>query len=290
MAVTSRATAETWLELHTVSTHNTGLHSATKLTVLPQSGKLVVWGQKIADAPWTLHLFRLEERKLDWLRQWKWPCEHHYNYSQDIEGVTVDGKEKITAACQMCFNTKLIDLDTGDTGIAYSARNACHGEAGKMWAWDPSRLPKRDHRVRELNCSQKPFTETGRRLDLNKIGNFSYMCYMPTPTQALVLSCHYKLEAVSCETGQQLWTLEGEVNGKKLYPYGVSFHPEHQVLLVAEEYNNRILVLDPGTGCLLLSFPVYRPHAFAWARNELLLLHGPNRRKISHVRLINRGE
>ncbi len=272
------------LELRTISTHDPGLGALTwGFTALPESGSIVVPGQTAEDAPWVLHQYRLEGGKLQKLRQVKLPCEHKYTHN--ILGVMVEGQELLAVACLYCRDIKLMNLETRETQVAYSSEKKpyrlCHGEAGRMWVYC-----RGDDTVRELNCSSKTFTETGR--SVNPTGHVYNMCYLPAPHRALVLCCHDWLEAVSCETGQQLWRLD-DVDGERIDPQGVTLHPEFQLLLVADWSNNRILVLDPETWSPLQTFPSHYPRAFWWSRGRLLLLQSAllAERCISHLRLVD---
>lgn len=79
----------------------------------------------------------------------------------------------------------------------------CHGEPGKIW----SCFAKGVHSVNEYS------TNNNRILvgTANKVGTFAHsrhMCYLPAPNKALFLSHEGWMEAISCETGQQI--LESE--------------------------------------------------------------------------------
>ncbi len=273
------------LELCTISTHDTGLWEALRFTALPESGSIVMQGLTARDAPEALHQYRLEGGRLQKLRPVNMPCEH--KYSCDILGVMVEGQELLAVACRWCGDIKLMNLEIGETHIAYSSEKEpftlCHGEVGRIWVYCEG-----DDTVRELNCSSKTFTKTGRTV--NTTDRCWYMHQLPTPHRALVLSHDDWLEAVSCETGQQLWRLEGKVDGERIDPRGVTVHPELQLLLVADWHNNRILVLDPETGSPLQTFHSPEPHPwhFCWSRVQLLLLHDAGGKEhISHLRLFD---
>ncbi len=272
------------LGLHTVSTHNTGLNSTQRFTVLPNSGSIVMRGGTAENIPWALHQYKLEGGRLQKLRQVKQPCEHRYN--MDILGVLVEGEELLAVACKGCGNIKLVNMETEEHHIAYSSKNGpytlCLGEEGRIWV-----CCYNDNTVRELNCTTKIFTETGRTVSTT--GSCYYMLCLPAPHKALVLSHTDWLEAVSCETGQQLWRLQGEVDGSKLDPKGLT---QHELLLVADKTNSRILVLNPATGSLLQTFPSPgpAPWSFGWSRGRLLLRHETLENEkvwwISHLQLV----
>ncbi len=278
------------LEQCTVSTHPTGLWSVSRFTVLPESGYIVMKGQTANNAPETLHQYRLEGGMLQKLIQAEVPCEH--GSISNILGMMVGGQDLLGLACRgrQCGDIKLMNLETGETHVAYKSveepGRLCHGKEGRMWVHC-----RRDGTVKELNCSSKTFTETGRTVNI--AGECFDMCYLPAPHSTLFLSHGYGdwVEAVSCETGKQLWRLEGEVDGKKMWPRGVTIHPEFQLLMVAEYNKERILVLNPDTGSPLpaCTFPSPHPWHFYWSRGRLLVLHDSVRKQyISHLQLIDK--
>ncbi len=79
----------------------------------------------------------------------KLPCEHR---PSDMLGVMVEGQELLAVACRECRDINLMNLETGETHVAYSSENGpftlCHGEAGRMWVYC-----RGHYTVRELNCS-----------------------------------------------------------------------------------------------------------------------------------------
>ena len=76
------------------------------------------------------------------------------------------------------------------------------------------------------------------------------MCYIPSPYKLLVFSLWRDslIISVSAETGEKVWEVTGEVDGKMCEPHGLLFSPQHQVLLVADGKNCRVLVLHPRDG------------------------------------------
>ncbi len=272
------------LELKTISTHNTGLQDARRFTVMPKSGRIVILGQAPKSDVWALHLYKLEGRRLQKIRQVNKPCEHADLC--DVLGMVVEDEELLAVPCWTCADIKLVNVDTGKISIAYSGEEKpgrlCYGEPGRIWVY----LKKdRKDMLRELDCSRKSFTDTGRKVDVT--AGCWYVCFVPLVGGALVLSHDDWAEAVSCETGQQLWRLDGKVDGKMIVPHGVALHREHQLLVVADQNNNRILVTDPGSGAQSLPLPGNNPTNFAWLGDQLLLLHGQHGTSISNIRLID---
>ncbi len=73
--------------------------------------------------------------------------------------------------------------------------------------------------------------------------------------------------AVSCDTGSELWEVRNKVEGKAIHPHG---------LLVGDNYNSRILVLNPINGSFLQSIrlppQVGRPELMWFNRDQMVLL------------------
>ncbi len=252
--------------LHMVCSHDTGLWCAERFTVLLGSGSILVRGRRRYQDSLALYQYKLQGGRLEEMQQVDWPCQHE---PIDILDVIVEGKELLAVACEHCRDITLMNLETGETHVAYCSEKKpytiCHGEPGKIWV-----CCRGESSLRELNCSSKAFTETGNNITTTH--HYYFMCYLPAPHRALVLSCGQSMEAVSADTGQQLWKLDGEVDGRKSSPWGVTFHAEHQLLLMAIGHN-RILVLDPWSGQILQSLLLPDdPRTFTWLGNQLLLL------------------
>ncbi len=268
-----------------ILTVNTGLkwEHETRMTVLPDSGSVVLFGsiaKKSAQQDiYGLHQYRLEGGRLQKLRHVELPCEHE---PKKLLGVKVEEQELLAVACKHCGDIKLMNLETGETHVAYKSEKMpdtlCHGDAGRIWIYC------RDNTVTELNCTSKTFTVTRKTFDTS--AEYHFMCYLPAPHRALIYSTSNWVEAVSAETGQQLWKLQGQVDGKTIQPAGMTLDAEHQLLLTADSHGSRILVLDPETGSPLESFPMPHPQVYfkgyvgqlgsfdlCWSQGRLLLLH-----------------
>ncbi len=112
--------------------------------------------------------------------------------------------------------------------------------------------------VIELDCSRSTFTPTGRGFPVTELRLSSAPCYLPAPHNALVFSDVEAdvLLSVDCESGEKLWELKGEVDGAVIDPEGLTVSPQHQLILMADDDNKRILALDPSSGSHLQSLPV----------------------------------
>lgn len=265
------------VELRTTSTHDTGLVHAERFTVLPKSDTIVMRGQKSEDSPWALQQYKLQGGSLHKLREVELPCEHDTRWN--LLGMMVEREELLAAACMDCGKISLMNFETGETHVAYRGRDEiwalCLGEEGRMWVHFEG--AGNVMQIRELNCSQKMFTETGRRHRMHD--TCVSMCYLPSPHEALAISHTWAgwMEAVSCETGQQLWVLEGEVSGRTVCPRAVQLHPKGHTLLVGDWDNSRVLVLDPSTGHLVNSYQsTSQTEDLLWLKEHLLCFYASN--------------
>ncbi len=244
----------------------------SRVTVLPWSGEVVVWGWEILKTFYAIHLFVLvgfrEEKKLQKRREVLASCQHDVAH---LCPLVVGQRKVLGVTCYHCHDIKLIDMSNGDESVAFQGgclendfRPAflCYGEPGKLWLLQLEIVDKdtnlRKYCVIELDCSSSTFTPTGRGFPLEIKGCNAVFHCLPSPHNALVL-CQWKAPVVSsfsCESGDKLWELKGEVDGADIDPQGVTFSPQHQLLLMADYTNKHILALDPRSGSHLQSLPV----------------------------------
>ncbi len=101
--------------------------------------------------------------------------------------------------------------------------------------------------ILQLNCSHVPFTineilESG-------VDKYFGICYIPSH-RLIVVSDHTPsvVRAMSCDTGEKVWELPGEVHSVSCEPCGMVYCPKHHALLVADGGNHQILVVAPSNG------------------------------------------
>ena len=176
--------------------------------------------------------------------------------------VVADQRKLLAAVCFHCSNIKLIDTLKGGVSEVHKGStdksefrpvNLCAGEPGKLWLFrlkvTEGTADNIKHDVIELDCNGTKFTPTSRGflIDLKRCSSF---CYLPAPHNALVFSDGKSkvLLSVDCESGEKLWELKGDVDGAEINPAGVTFSPQHQLILLADYHNSRVLALDPSNG------------------------------------------
>ena len=104
--------------------------------------------------------------------------------------------------------------------------------------------------VIELESGGVPFKGPKKKIYPGLATSYS-VCYIPHPYKLLVFTLNKNpgiIRAVSTETEQKVWETEGKVDEKECHPHGMQFSQHHQVLLVADGVNCRILVLHPKDG------------------------------------------
>lgn len=225
----------------------------SKLAVLPSSGAAVVRGQA-SDRHYVFRVCELSGGKLKEVREVKAPCD---DSNLDVMGLTAAGKDVVAAVCRTCAAVKLLDPATGDVSDGFTMEGLgspwqlCPGDPGKAWVWCFSQ----DSPAVELDCSSTPLRPTGRTLHPGLHECYG-VCFLPAPFNALVL-VHYDknvVVCVSCDSDKKVWEVKGKVDGKTIWPNGVVFSAQHQVVLVADK--RRLLALDPRDGSHRQTLPL----------------------------------
>ena len=252
-----------------------------------ESGIVVLWGKTSEQTPAAIHLYN-SSTGFTKLPEVKGLCQHD---NQLLLPVTMNNKELLAVSCRLCQMIRLLDVENEDVTIAfhdsrfYPGRMS-HGEGDVMYVLHSVKGAKP---VLELNTAQVPFTGPVRTI---KSGMKMYfgMCYIPSPHRLIVLSDNYDpgiIRAVSAETGEKVWEVKGEVDGVECEPNGMLFSPQHQVLLVADGRNCRLLVLHPGDGSHLQTIQLDREMdviaELCLHQNKLVVHHHAGRKvKVSY--------
>ena len=223
-----------------------------------ESGIVVFRGKTSEQTPAAFHLYNTSTGFTK-LQEVKGLCEHD---RQNLLPVTMDNKELLAVSCRLCQMIRLLDVENEDVTVAfhdsrfYPGRMS-HGEGDVMYVMHSLKGAKSP--VLELNAAQVPFTGPVRTIQ-SGIERYFGLCYIPSPHRLIVLSLHPEslIRAMSAETGEKVWEVKGEVDGVECRPHGMLFSPQHQVLLVADGLNCRVLVLHPGDGSHLQTLQLDR--------------------------------
>ena len=194
----------------------------------------------------------------------------------------VDRREKVVVSCCRCDDLKLLDPQTGKWSRAFKGcepRALCSGDSGTIFV-----QTQRDKSILQLDATSSVFKGPVRTLDTD-IQCMMAMCYIPPPVNALVLSDYQssKMFALSVERDALLWKFQREEGG--VYHHkkegvgdrlGLLFHPEYKVLLVADGFRRRILIVDPGTGGLIQTIDLPNMGhiaALSLYKDQIVMLH-----------------
>ena len=261
--------------LRHLSTYDTGqFWGKTRFTVM-HSGLVVLWGKRSEETPGVFHLY---QNTSDWKKvgELKGLCEHdQFVY---IVPWTVDDREFIGVSCYWCHTISLLDIETEKVTIAfqnteYYPRHMCKGDGDVMYVINSVI----NNPVLELKIGEIRFTGPQKTIQCGMEWVYS-MRYIPS-YKLLVFSCWEDnlVRAVNAETGEKVWEVSGEVEGIECEPHGTLYSPQHQVLLVADGRNCRVLVLHPRDGSHLQTVRLDREmrkirHLY-FHENELVVHH-----------------
>ncbi len=202
--------------------------------------------------------------------------------------ITTDS-DVLVVTCDKCQNVGLVDPASGKTvkgfvGDGSFSSRLCFSSSGRFWAYSGDGL------VREFKFDGTQVTRTKKSFSVGITGCYG-VCDIPEPHKTMIVSHGQDrvVKAVSYATGQNLWTMKGEMAGKRIDPWGVVFSQEHHTVIVADWCNNRLLVTKPQDGTLLQSIllpaDVGSPRQLLIHENQLIIRsyhRGQDRHKISY--------
>ena len=230
--------------------------------------------------PWSLFVFSLPNRQLRRKRIFS-SCDH--TGSAFLSTLIIAGREKLVVSCTRCDDLKLVDPQTGKWSTAFTGcktRALCPGGSGTIFIQKHYIGP-----ILQLDATSSVF-KCVRTLHTDML--CMTMCYIPPPVNALVLcDCiSSKLVALSVESGAVMWQLQRQEGGNYDKPndfvndyLGLLFHPEHNVLFVADGERRRVLVVDPRTGVLIkiIDLPSLGSiNALGLYKDQIVMFHHPD--------------
>ena len=239
------------------------------------SGEAVLWGKASDKASPAFHIFSLIPAGWKKLREVKHLCEHERVY---ILPVTINSKEQLAVSCWKCQSIKLYNLDTLKVTTAfydlkYRPGRMYHGEDGKLYVVHGE---KGDTNALEVNCSEETFSGPCKIIQSGLVNYFA-LCYISSHKLLVFTSWSDSIvRAVSAGSGETVWQLKGEVDGKMCYPHGMLFSSKHQLLLIADGRNNRLLVLHPRDGSHVQTIHLDQEIAtfeLSLHQNKVIMLH-----------------
>ncbi len=265
------------LELELVSSHLANLWCAERITFLPSSGDLVVFGRVNKGEDPTLFVFLQKDGHLERRRLTK-PCTP---LPENILGLTIEGEDFIAVACPQYCDIKLFNPNTDEVIIAYKSNHQperlCAGEPNRVWALTKAK----PYHIIELNSEKKEIVETGKTTQAHELCDF--LAYLPGSSPTMVFSTKTQVWAVSCKTNAVLWRVGGEVAGRLFVPKAVS---ECFGLLLAADYrNSRFVVLNAIGTTVKLPGGVGKPLDVCWSKDQLAVLSFWYQGQVGHHKL-----
>ena len=253
------------------------------------SGEVVVWGKTSDETPPAFHIFSLTSTGWKKLREVKRLCDHD---RVNILPVNIKNKEELAVSCFDCQSIKRYNLDTLQVTTAfhdpkYYPGFMCHGENGKLYIMHGV---KGDTKVLELDCSGETFSGPSKIIPF-RIETYYSLNNIPSPHNVLIFTLWDEsiIRALSAETGEMVWEVKGEVDGKTCDPHGTLYSSQHQALLIADGRNCRVLVLHPQNGSHLQTIGLQLDQErkvtveLCLHQNQFLILYrGGNQEKISY--------
>ena len=273
--------------LRHLSTHDTRLqHWGYGQFTVMESGLVVLFGKSSEQTPAAFHLY-LKDESRGWkkLAEVRALCEHEE--CARLHPVHIEKKELLAVSCSRCHMIRLLDTESEGVTVAF-----LHGKCnpGSMSKGDGTALyalhlvNNQPTSVIELESRAVPFKGPKKKIYSGLATSYS-VCYIPHPYKLLVFTFNKNpgiIRAVSTETGQKVWQIEGKVDEKECHPHGMQFSQHHQVLLVADGINCRILVLHPKNGSHLQTIQL-KPEMYAIVHLHLnqdkLIVHHAAERK-----------
>ena len=213
------------VEMKLISTHDFEFRSSISMTVVKETGQIVVSGRRKDSSPvillFTPQGIDLKEEVMKPL------CEH--DITKYVLSICTQAGEQLGVLCPNCKGIKLLDLRTQKVMLAFDHR------VQALWQGDQHRLYAYDHfETLELDCSEIPF----RILGQYKIKPERF-CFAPSPFEMLISGDKNQIKAISCETNQIIWSINNskDFDGEKLDPERLVFSTRHNALLVCDGIN-----------------------------------------------------
>ena len=251
--------------------------------MIPQSGDVVVSGWEVKGDPWSLFLFSLKDGKLWETKRIKSTCGHK-KIAALISSLIIDGREQVVVSCRECNVVKLLDLQTGAWRIAFTSCTSsnpsisCPAGSSRIFVQSGCFM-------HQLDATSSVFKSSYQTLYPDM--RCDTMCYIPPPVEALVLGGSHterSIVALSIKNVGAVWGLEIEPGSKSL-----PFHPEHNVLLVANGKGGRVLIVDPNNGLPIQTIELPDMgdiYALSLYKDQIVMLHEVKSRfKISYYKL-----
>ncbi len=277
--------SEARITLRHLSTSDTGLRGNKARLVQLSSGRLIIRGQTAVAGYSPLFAFDPAGEKWVQLRPQLKLCQHERDA---ILALTIHSQDYMAISCGECQNIKLFNVEREEITTAfcdskYNPGKMCLGETGEMFVLHKSVEGERD--ILQLNCATPTFSFI-RSIKFSMTRHHS-LCYVPGHKVIVISSIAGLVRAVSCEREETVSEVTGQVDGRECSPYGLLFSQSHNALFVADGRNTRILVINPGSGCVRQVLPLdpemSEVRGLCGREGQLFVRHCANQEvKVSH--------
>ena len=238
-----------------ISTHDVNLHFHKSMTVVKETGQVVVSGLKAEKSP-VIFLFTPEGGSF---KEEEIKPLYEHKIMSDVLAINTHGGEQLGILCSFCHEIKLLNLRPRQVTSAFTENGInmiCNGDQNRLFVTCSPCNPFDQRGIIELDCSEIPF----KRVGFYKVNVQYYvrLCFAPAPYEVLITGDKLNVDVFSLEKKQQIWTV-----GYKSFPpsfldpKGVLFSARHSVLLLCDGDNKRILVLDPKDGSHLQTIELH---------------------------------
>ena len=132
------------------------------------------------------------------------PCHHFGGGGTIMSSLMINRREELRVSCSHCNAFKLLDPKTSNyRSIFRDFRIFCFCEGRNGTIFVQTFFP--DYSLLQVDCSDPVYRGPLKTLQSDEV--CSYMCYIPPPIDALVLSHRRstKIFAMSVEKGEVLW-------------------------------------------------------------------------------------
>ena len=225
-------------------TWNAGQGWKPEFAVMAPS-KILMSLQKADGQPETLQLFSPAGKVV---RRYLPVCKHEVE--QYLLAVEVGASEMLTSSCPHCQRITIMSLENGAFTEAYRGEwvgRMCHGGKNRIF------VQGKKNEILQLQLD--PVTMNFNKISTIHSGiqnRYNGLCYVPSRPRILIVADNSdkpKVRAIDCSKGDKgtpsiLWTLSGEVDGKKISPESVVYSSKQDMVIVGDGINSRLLVLD----------------------------------------------
>ncbi len=234
-----------------------------------KDGGMVLFGKTAEDATPVIHHY---SHQGELIKSWPaLPCsEEHEGENNMLLDIFIDSKQYLATQCfhDECQEISLYSLPSGDVTSVYKSK------PGKETVKPGSMCVGPDNTILAIEQSDNgksiaEFTWNGTELVLNKTIPIEIDCpYSMHYSEGRVFTCDLLFKCHNCDnhddviyavdytSGETLWKVQGEVEGKRCCPHGMCTDKQGR-LYVGDADNERVLVFDARTGRFIQQIDIW---------------------------------